>query len=175
MTDPSMYRRALGLLQYLAFTLPDISFGVNRLSQYMHCPTLDHWQAVKRVLRYLKGTIHQGLFLRRDPRLTLTAFSDSDWGGVRDGGRFTTAYILYLGSNVISWKSAKQKCVYRSSTEAEYRVIRFLQTLLGPLHTRCRFVYSYGSFTLDVCTDLKFWLDYMISSLQFALSVTMTT
>ncbi|CAH9086626.1 unnamed protein product [Cuscuta epithymum] len=122
-TDSHQYRKALGLLQYLAFTRPDISFAVNRLSQFMHAPTEAHWQGVKRVLRYLKGTLNYGLFLKRDSPLTLTAFSDSDWGGIHDGGKSTTAYVLYLGSNIISWKSAKQKTVARSSTEAEYRAI----------------------------------------------------
>ncbi|CAH9078354.1 unnamed protein product [Cuscuta europaea] len=123
MADPQLYRRALGLLQYLAFTRPDLSFSINRLSQYMHHPSEHHWQAVKRILRYLKGTINFGLFLRRNCSLNLTAFSDSNWGNILDVGRSTTAYVLYLGSNIISWKSAKQKCVSRSSTEAEYRAV----------------------------------------------------
>lgn len=122
-TDATEYRRVLGLLQYLAFTRPDISFFVNKLSQFMHAPTLFHWQAVKRVLRYLKGTIHHGLFLHRENSLQLRSFSDSDWGGVRDGGRSTTAYLLYLGSNIVSWKSVIQNTVSRSSTEAEYRAL----------------------------------------------------
>ncbi|CAH9094778.1 unnamed protein product [Cuscuta epithymum] len=121
--DSTQYRRALGLLQYLAFTRPDISFAVNKLSQYMHAPMDVHWQGVKRILRYLKGTLNFGLFLKRSSPLTLTAFSDSDWGGIHDGGKSTTAYVLYLGSNIISWKSAKQKSVSRSSTEAEYRAV----------------------------------------------------
>lgn len=51
LSDPTVYRSTVGSLQYLAFTRPDISYAVNRLSQYMHKPTSDHWQAVKRVLR----------------------------------------------------------------------------------------------------------------------------
>ncbi|CAH9096769.1 unnamed protein product [Cuscuta europaea] len=121
--EVSQYRRALGLLQYLAFTRTDISFAVNKLSQYMHCPMINHWAAIKRIFRYLKGTLYHGLFLRRPSSLNISAFSDSDWGGIHDGGRSTTAYVLYLGSNIISWKSAKQKCVSRSSTEAEYRAV----------------------------------------------------
>ncbi|GKD85325.1 retrovirus-related pol polyprotein from transposon TNT 1-94, partial [Tanacetum coccineum] len=68
-------------------------------------------------------TIHHGLFLNRHSSLTLSAFSDSDWGGVHDAGLSTTAYLLYLGNNVISWKSTRQKSVSRSSTEAEYKAI----------------------------------------------------
>ena len=117
--DSSTYGSIVGSLQYLAITRPDVSFAVNKLSQFMHAPTQLHLQALKRVLRYLKGTIHHGLFLNRQSPITLTAFSDSDWGGIKDNGRSTTAYILYLGSNIISWRSARQKSVSRSSTEAE--------------------------------------------------------
>ncbi|KAK1410452.1 hypothetical protein QVD17_36989 [Tagetes erecta] len=121
--DPTPYRQIIGSLQYLAFTRPDVSFAANRLSQFMHAPTQKHWQALKRVLRYLKGTIYHGLFLSRGSPLTLTAFADSDWGGTNDGGRSTSAYLLYLGSNIISWRSSRQKSVSRSSTEAEYKAL----------------------------------------------------
>ncbi|GKA00874.1 retrovirus-related pol polyprotein from transposon TNT 1-94 [Tanacetum coccineum] len=121
--DSSSYRSIVGSLQYLAITRPDVSFAVNKLSQFMHAPTQLHLQALKRVLRYLKGTIHHGLFLNRKSAITLTAFSDSNWGGIKDNGRSTTAYILYLGSNIISWRSARQKSVSRSSTEAEYKAL----------------------------------------------------
>ena len=121
--DATPYRKLVGSLQYLAFTRPDISFAINKLSQFMHAPRQTHWKALKRVLRYLKGTIHHGLFLKRNSALTLSAFSDSDWGGINDGGRSTTAYIMYLGTNIISWKSTRQKSVSRSSTEAEYKAL----------------------------------------------------
>uniref|UniRef100_A0A251VGI9 Putative reverse transcriptase, RNA-dependent DNA polymerase n=1 Tax=Helianthus annuus TaxID=4232 RepID=A0A251VGI9_HELAN len=76
--DSTPYRQLVGTLQYLAFTRPDISFAVNKLSQFMHSPKQSHWQALKRVLRYLKGTVHYGLFLKRHSPLHLQAFSDSD-------------------------------------------------------------------------------------------------
>ena len=122
-TDPTQYRRLVGSLQYLAFTRPDISFTVNKLSQFMHAPSELHWQSLKRVLRYLKGTIHHGLYLHKNSTTHLTAFSDSDRGGIEYGGRSTTAYLLFLGSNIISWRSARQKSVSRSSTEAEYKAL----------------------------------------------------
>lgn len=63
--DPTPYRQLVGSFQYLFITRPDICFAVNRLSQYMHSPTEIHWTALKRVLRYLKGTIHHGLYLEK--------------------------------------------------------------------------------------------------------------
>lgn len=89
----------------------------------MNQPSQIHWQALKRLLRYLKGTVYHGLFLNKKSPLELTAFSHSDWGGIFTAGRSTTGYILYLGNNIISWKSARQKPVSRSSTEAEYKAL----------------------------------------------------
>ncbi|XP_019167153.1 PREDICTED: uncharacterized protein LOC109162902 [Ipomoea nil] len=121
--DVIVYRQAIGRLQYLAITRPEISFAVNRLAQFMAAPTELQWQPVKRVLRYLKGTLYLGLHFRRGQSLSLTAYSDSDWGDTRDGGRSTTAYVIYFGPNVVSWRFAKQRCVSRSSTEPEFRVL----------------------------------------------------
>ena len=121
--DGSEYRMVVGSLQYLHFTRPDVSFAVNKLSQFMHRPTDVHWQAAKRVLRYLAGTRDRGILLRSNTTLSLHAFSDADWAGNRDDYTSTSAYIVYLGSNPVVWSSKKQKTVARSSTEAEYRSV----------------------------------------------------
>ena len=123
LTEPHEYRKIVGSLQYLALTIPDISYAVNRLSQFMHQPTTDHWQAVKRVLRYLSGTLHHGIFLRKQHQPHLHAFSDADWAGDSDDYVSTNGYIIYLGSQPVSWTSRKQQGVARSSTEAEYRAV----------------------------------------------------
>lgn len=122
LSDPSQYP-VVGSLQYLAFTRPDISLAVRRLSQFMHQPTETHWQAVKRVLRYLAGMTSHGIHICVGSPLTLHAFTDADWAGDTDDYVSTNAYVIYLGSTPISWSSKKQNGVARSSTEAEYRAV----------------------------------------------------
>ncbi|KAL8155424.1 hypothetical protein AgCh_000710 [Apium graveolens] len=122
-TDIQTFRKIVGSLQYLQITRPDVSFAVNKLAQFMHKPSAKHFQALKRILRYLKETIYYGLYFWHSQPLSLTAFADADLGGCADSARSTTAYVIYLGPNVISWKSARQKSVSRSSTEAEYKAL----------------------------------------------------
>lgn len=123
LSDASQYRFIVGSLQYMAFTRPDISFAVNRLSQFMHQPTECHWQAVKRVLRYLAGTPSHGVYMKAGSPLTLHAFTDADWAGDTDDYVSTNAYVIYFGSTPVSWSSKKQNGVACSSTEAEYKAV----------------------------------------------------
>jgi hypothetical protein len=76
--DPTLYRSTVGALQYLSITRPDIAFSVNKLSQFMHNPTTLHWQSVKRLLRYLKQTIHFGLRIQPSSTTVLQGFTDAD-------------------------------------------------------------------------------------------------
>jgi Reverse transcriptase (RNA-dependent DNA polymerase) len=119
--DPHLYRSVLGALQYATLTRPDLSFAVNKLSQYMHSPSEEHWTAVKRVLRYIAGTLHYGLQFYRSSSSQIHAFSDSDWAGDTSDRWSTSGYCVFLGKNLISWCAKKQPTVSRSSTEAEYR------------------------------------------------------
>jgi hypothetical protein len=89
LTNPSPYRSLVGALQYLSLTRLDISFAVNKVSQFMHRPAFLHLQAVKRILRYLKSIISYGLLLRRSSSYTLQAYSDTDWAGCPDDRKST--------------------------------------------------------------------------------------
>ncbi|XP_019179610.1 PREDICTED: uncharacterized protein LOC109174833 [Ipomoea nil] len=121
--NPTQYRRIVGALQYLTITRPDLSYAVNRLCQFMHSPTDEHCLLVKRVLRYVKGTLDYGLRISSSASSTIHAFSDSDWAGCPVDRKSTSGYAVFLGDNLISWLSRKQRTVARSSTEAEYKAL----------------------------------------------------
>ena len=105
------YRKVIGALQYLSLTRPDISFAVNKLSQFMHCPSTIHWTATKRLLRYLKNTIFHGISIQKNINPTLTCYSNMDWAGNLDKRSSTSAYLIMLGSNLLSWSSIKQRAI----------------------------------------------------------------
>nr|XP_048321732.1 secreted RxLR effector protein 161-like [Ziziphus jujuba var. spinosa] len=130
LSDPELFRSTIGSLQYLTITRPDICFTVNKLSQFVHVPTSSHWEACKRLLRYLKGTADHGLQLHSSVKLVIHGFTDSDWASDRDDRRSTSGYGIFLGSNLISWSSKKQAVVARSSTEAEYRALAHITSEL---------------------------------------------
>lgn len=94
-------------LQYLTLTHPELSFAVNQACQHMHAPQQHHFTAVKRILRYVKDSLHQGLKFIPGP-LTLTAYFDADWAGDHMDRRSTTGYCVFLGPNLVSWCAKKQ-------------------------------------------------------------------
>lgn len=77
--DPTLYRSLVGALQYLTITRPDLSYAVNMVSQFLQAPTTDHFLAVKRILRYVKGTINFGLSFVSRPDSSVVGYSDADW------------------------------------------------------------------------------------------------
>ncbi|KAJ9540774.1 hypothetical protein OSB04_027280 [Centaurea solstitialis] len=121
--DPTRYRQLVGSLVYLTVTRPDIAYAVHTVSQFMAAPCSDHYAAVLRILRYLKGTMFHGLHFSSKSSLLLRGFSDADWDSDMTDRRSTTGYCFFLGDSLISWRSKKQSLTARSSTEAEYRAL----------------------------------------------------
>jgi hypothetical protein len=108
----------------------------------MHDPRESQLAALKRLLRYVRGTVDFGLVLHRSPPAELVVYTDADWAGCPDTRRSTSAYAVFLGGNLISWSSKRQPVVSRSSAEAEYRVVAngvaeacWLRQLLAELHS----------------------------------------
>ena len=131
--EPTLYRSIVGALQYLTITRPEIGFSVNRVCQFMSQPLETHWMAVKRILRYLKGSPSVGLQLQPIPLakpFTLHGYCDADWASDPDDHRSTSGACVYFGRNLVSWWSRKQPVVSRSSTEAEYRSLALITTEL---------------------------------------------
>lgn len=117
--DQVKFAQIIGSLMYLANTTrPDISYAVSRLSRYSSKPDSNHWHALERVLRYLKGTMNQGLFYSGFPAV-LEGYSDANWITDSDEMKSTSGFVFTLGGAAISWKSAKQTILTRSTMEAE--------------------------------------------------------
>ena len=112
--DATQYRRLIGRLIYLTITRPELSYAVHILSQFMQNPKEDHLEAACRVLRYLKGNPGQGILLRSDSDLQVSAYCDSDWGACPLSQRSLTGFLVTLGGSPISWRTKKQGLVSRS-------------------------------------------------------------
>jgi histone deacetylase 1/2 len=128
--DSTKYRSLVGALQYLTLTRLDISYAVNKVCQYLHAPTTTHWSAVKRILRYVKGTLDMRLKIRKSNSMLVSAFSDADWASRVDDRRSTGGFAVFLGPNLISWSARKQPTISRSSIEAEYKALANATTKL---------------------------------------------
>ncbi|GJX68137.1 retrovirus-related pol polyprotein from transposon TNT 1-94 [Tanacetum coccineum] len=118
--DATLYRGMIGSLMYLTASRPDLNYVVCLCARYQAKPTEKHLQAVKRIFRYLNGTINMGLWYSKDTDMSLTAYADADHAGCQDTRRSTSGSAQFLGDKLVSWSSKKQKSTAISSTEAEY-------------------------------------------------------
>jgi hypothetical protein len=154
----SFYKSITGALIYaVTSTRPDIAHAVNMLARHMAKPGSVHLDAARRVLRYLQGTQTFGLMYEKtsdekqsekmsdEQLIIITAFTDSDWGGDRDGAKSTSGYCIFINGNLISWQTKKQPTVALSTAEAEYmaavevvKEVMWLQQLLGELHCKVK-------------------------------------
>ena len=102
MSNPTDYQSLTGALQYLTFTRPDISYAIQQVYLHMHYPREPHLAAVKRILRYLRGTLDLGLTLHHSLQQDLVVYSDADWVGCPDMRKSTSSYAVFLGDNLVS-------------------------------------------------------------------------
>jgi hypothetical protein len=139
--DLTHFRSLTRALQYLTFTHPDIAYAVQQICLHMHDPREPHLTAMKRTLRYLRGTLDYGLLLRHSASSELTVYTDADWASCPDTRWSTSGYVVFLSTNLISWSLKRQNVISRSSAEAEYRAVAngvaeacWLRQLLQELH-----------------------------------------
>ena len=121
--DPTQYRRLIGSLRYLCHTRPDLAYSVGMVSRFMQKPKVSHLAAVKRILRYLKGTFDYGILfpaVDKGKECKLVGYTDSSWCSDAEDRKSTAGYVFMLGGATIAWSSRKEPVVALSSCEAEY-------------------------------------------------------
>jgi len=122
--DALPYREAVGSLMYLMVkTRPDLAFDIGKLSRFVSCYGKEHWAAIKRVLRYVKGSMDKGLVFDKISSCVLQGFSDAEWAGDHETRRSTTGITFIFGGAAVSWGSKLQKTVALSTMEAEYMAL----------------------------------------------------
>jgi hypothetical protein len=119
--DKEQYQRLVGRLIYLCHTRPDITHDVNIVSRYIYDPREQHMKVIRRILRYIKGSLGKRLWFKSNGHLRIEGYCDTDWTSYVDDHRFTTEYCVHVGGNLVVWRSKKQGVVARTSAEAEYR------------------------------------------------------
>ncbi|XP_074301242.1 secreted RxLR effector protein 161-like [Silene latifolia] len=114
------YAKIRGSVMFLMnCTRPDIAYAISRLSRYTHNPSAEHWNALHRLLKYLKGKIDLCLHYGKFPAV-LEGYCDANWVAGNDEIHSTSGYVFTLGGGAISWKSAKQTCIASSTMESEF-------------------------------------------------------
>ena len=122
--DSTYYKSLIGSLIYLIATIPDIVFGVGLLSRFMEEPHACPLQGAKRILRYIKGTLTEGIFYANTKVVKLVGHTDSDWAGDVETRKSTSGYTFHLGTGAISWSSKKQPVVALSTVAWQQLVVQ---------------------------------------------------
>ncbi|KAM1814242.1 hypothetical protein ACFX1Q_027616 [Malus domestica] len=118
--DQTLYRSMIGSLLYLTASRFDISYSVGAYARYHADPKESHLEAVKRIIRYVSGTVEFRLHYSFETNSEIAGFSDADWAGNADDRKSTSGGCFYVGNNLVAWHSKKQNCVSLSIVEAEY-------------------------------------------------------
>nr|GFD04214.1 uncharacterized mitochondrial protein AtMg00810-like [Tanacetum cinerariifolium] len=120
LVDATKYRSMIGALMYLTSSRPDIVHATCLCTRYQAKPTEKHLKEVKRIFRYLRGTVNTGLWYTKDSSFELTGFSYADYAGCKDTFKSTSGGAQFLGEKLVSWSSKKQDCTTLLTEEAEY-------------------------------------------------------
>ncbi|GKB76083.1 retrovirus-related pol polyprotein from transposon TNT 1-94 [Tanacetum coccineum] len=118
--DATLYHSMIGSLMYLTSNRPDLIYAVCLYARYQTKPTKNHLNTIRRIFRYVKGTINMGLWYSKDTGMSMTTYADADLTGCQDTRRNTSGSAQFLGEKLVSWSSKKQKCIAISSIESEY-------------------------------------------------------
>jgi len=110
-TNKERYQKLVGKLIYLSHTRPDIAYAVSVVSQFMHCPSEDHMDAVLRILRYLKLSPRKGLMFSKNNHLRVEGYTDADWAGNITDRKSTAGYFTFVGGTLVTWRSKKHNVV----------------------------------------------------------------
>ncbi|GJZ86069.1 hypothetical protein Tco_0657679 [Tanacetum coccineum] len=155
------YTQVLGSLMYIMnCTRPDLAYSVSRLSRYSHNPGRDHWDALVRVLQYLKHTMAYGLHYTKYPPV-LEGYCDANWISNHNEGKSTSGYVFTLGGVVVSWKSSKQTMNTKSTMEAKFVALdkadektKWIRSFLDSIHLWPKHVTAvleyYGIFLIGI-------------------------
>ncbi|PKU74875.1 Retrovirus-related Pol polyprotein from transposon TNT 1-94 [Dendrobium catenatum] len=164
-SNPQLYRHLIGSLQYLTLTRSDIQFAVHQLCQYMQHPLNQHFDALKRLLRFINGTTNTGIQLHPQD-LTLRGYVDADWASNSLDRKSISGHCHFMGNSLISWQVKKQNTIARSSTEAEYRALAsataeiiWLRQLLEDFHitqTKPTVIYCDNTFAIALANNPVF-------------------
>ncbi|XP_056165633.1 secreted RxLR effector protein 161-like [Syzygium oleosum] len=121
--DVGRFQCLIGRLIYLTIIRLDITYAVSFVSQFMQNPTQGHMCLVDYLLRYLRATPGRGLLMKNNGHTEIVGYTDADWARSPHDRKSTFGFCMFVGGNVVTWKSKKQSVVARSSAEAEYRAM----------------------------------------------------
>ena len=128
---------------YLAHARPDLAYALSVVSQFMHSPSEEHMNAVICILHYLKSSLGKGILFTKRDNLDINGYTNVDWAGSIQDRRFTSGYFMFVGENLVTWRSKKQEVVARSSAEAKYRgmakaicELLWIRNLMQDLHIK---------------------------------------
>jgi hypothetical protein len=165
--DQQVYQSAIGSLLYLSVaTRPDITFAVSNMARFSSKPTTQHRTGVKRIMRYLQGTINHGILYTKLGSRECIGFSDADWAGDLDNRRSTSGYLFQISGGPVSWRSKKQSSVALSTAEAEYVALassaqeaiwmRQLTTELGSAPTDATTIFEDNQSAISMASNPQF-------------------